>query len=114
MTTTIPFSFNTSQQYSFNVDTQLTLNLECKGNRDPIASLFFTDENNNIIPVPDQIVVYGYEMPSKLCAKELIRPYPGSNCYALCWTDTYEISYKGKVILSTETNRSWNLVCPST
>ena len=107
MTTTTPFSFSTTQQHLCKVDSNIILNLERSS--DSTAMLSFTDEEKNLIPIPEGIVVYTYEMmPSVLTTKTVLPPiHP--NYYALCWTDKYEIIYKDKLILSTETHRSWNI-----
>jgi hypothetical protein len=109
MTTTTEFSFAARQQYLCKIDTNIILNLV--RNNNSTAMVFFTDENNNLIPIPDKIIVFTYEMPSNLSMKSILSPiHP--QYYALCWTDRYEILYDERLILSTETNRSWNIVTP--
>lgn len=107
---TTPFSFSTTQHYLCNVDTQIVLNLE--RNSDSTAMLFFTDEEKNLISIPDKILVYTYEMMPNILSIKTVLPPIHPNYYALCWTDRYEIMYGDKLILSTETTRSWNIVCP--
>ena len=106
MTTCTPFSFSVNQQYVCKVDTHISLNLE--SNRDPTAKLFFTDENKIVIPIPEKMVIYNYVMSVK---NKLLPIHP--NYYTLSSTDRYEIMYKDKIILSTETTHSWNVMCPS-
>ena len=110
MTTSVPFSFSSNQVYSCKIGSQIVLKLERKS--DSVAMLLFTDDNDNILPIPKEIVVYTYT--SKMDNKSTIQTKIHPNYYALCWTDRYDILYKGVIILSTETTRSWNLVCPST
>ena len=106
MTTSTPFSFSVNQQYVCKVDTRISLNLEssCVST----AKLFFTDENKMVIPIPDKIVIYTYVTS----VKQKLQPiHP--NYYVLFSTDKYDVIYQDKLILSTETTRSWNVSCPS-
>lgn len=104
---TTPFSFSTTQQYLCKVDTNIVLNLE--SNSYSTAMLSFTDEDKNMISIPEGIVVYTYEMMPKLLTTKTVLSPIHPNYYALCWTDRYEIMYEDKLILSTETHRSWNI-----
>jgi hypothetical protein len=119
MTTTTPFSFSTTQQYLCKVDSNIILNLERNSDSTAMLSfadealLSFTDEENNRIPIPEGIVVYTYEMMPSILTTKTVLPPIHPNYYALCWTDRYEIMYGDKLILSTETTRSWNIVRPN-
>ena len=71
------------------------------------AVLYFTDEMNNRINIPDGIVVYTYEFQDtykKIIHNAIRQVYP------LCWTNNYTIEYNKKLIISLNIERKWNII----
>ena len=72
-----------------------------------VASLSFTDEYNNKVPIPKEIRVYTFDF-TKTQPKVILRPSL-NNDYALCWTDNYTVEWNGEIVLNIKNNRYWKI-----
>ena len=98
---------NTDNEYTYTYHMGSNMILHIKRNNHSVAVLYFTDEMNNKISIPDEIVVYTYDYQDKnkkIIQKHLKQDYP------LCWTDNYTIEYKKIEILNLICQRKWNII----
>jgi len=67
-----------------------------------VSILYFTDDNQKDIPIPEDTYMYTYynEKPT------IVKPY--KECFYICYTDNYELIIQGKVRHLTN-KRSWSL-----
>ena len=69
-----------------------------------VAALYFTDEHNNKINIPDNIVVYTYDYQNT--QKKVVQDYI-DNTYHLCWTDSYTIEFNKTILINIKNQRKW-------
>ena len=102
---------NADNEYIYNMGSNMILHI--KRSNHSVAVLYFTDEMNNKINIPEDIVVYKdivictydcHDTPKKSIQKTIKQDYP------LCWTDNYTIEYKKIEILSLNSQRKWNII----
>ena len=67
-----------------------------------ISVLYFTNENKNIINIPDNTRMYIYSNEKPI----IINPYMEN--YFMCYTYNYELVINGKVMYVTN-KRNWNI-----
>lgn len=99
------FDFNTyNNEYIHNVDLQTILHI--KRISHSVAMLYFTDEMNNKIDIPNDTIVYtyDYENDNKILIKPITQYFP------LCWTDDYTIIINKKILLDIKKQRKWNII----
>lgn len=72
-----------------------------------VASLTFTDECNNKVPIPDEIKVYTFDYNKKQ-SKVILEPSL-NNDYALCWTENYTVEWNGEIVVNLQNKRSWKI-----
>ena len=72
-----------------------------------VASLTFTDEYNNKVPIPNEIKVYTFDF-TKTQSKVILRPSL-NNDYALCWTDNYTVEWNDEIVVNIKNKRSWKI-----
>lgn len=72
-----------------------------------VASLTFTDEYNNKVPIPTDIKVYTFDF-TKTQPKVIVKPSL-HNDYALCWTDNYTVEWNGEIAVNIKNKRSWKI-----
>ena len=97
------FNFmQTDCEYSCNIT--LYIKLYIKRINHAIAILYFIDELNNKINIPDGIVVYTM-VYSENIQKKVINPI--DNNYILCWTDDYIVELNKKTKLNIKNQRKW-------
>lgn len=68
-----------------------------------VAMLFFTDEKDNKINIPDGVVVYTFDSNNE--TKVILEPI--GNAYPLCWTDNYVVEINEKVLINIQNQRKW-------
>jgi hypothetical protein len=92
----------TDNKYLYNISSNMLLHIKRINHN--VAILYFTDEMNNKINVPDDIVVYtnDYQNSNKIIIEKLFSFT--QDYYPLCWTD------KNKKILSLNNQRKWDIV----
>lgn len=92
-------------EYLYNISSNVVLHI--KRINYGVVILYFTDEVNNKINIPDSVIVYTYDyedINKKIIQKAIKQDYP------LCWTDNYIIEYNKIEILSLHNQRTWNIV----
>lgn len=67
--------------------------------------LYFTDEMNNKVNVPNDILVYTYDYTNN--KRVLLNPIKQD--YALCCTDNYEIELNKNILINIKNQRKWNI-----
>lgn len=102
METTFEFE-NYNSEYTYNVN--YNVNLHIKRINHSIAILYFTDEMNNKMNVPNDILVYTYDYSNN----ERVLLNPIKQEYALCWTDNYEIELNKNILINIKNQRKWNI-----
>lgn len=105
------------QHYKYTVDSQLILHI--KNVSDSLAYLYFTDENNNNIDIPNNIILYSVnENDDKIVSRSYVSskipevnrpPFDGMFYYMDC-TDYFEITYNDIIILTLNPTDSWEIV----
>ena len=102
MKTTFEFE-NSNSEYTYNVN--FNINLHIKRINNAVAILYLTDEMNNKMNVPNNILVYTYDYTNN--KRVLLNPIKQE--YALCWTDNYEIELNNNILINIKNQRKWNI-----
>jgi hypothetical protein len=103
METTFDFKLTTSKYvYNMNSSTKLII----KQVNYATAILYFTDNINNIINIPNGIVIHEYDYQNN-SKKVILKPY--NNLYALCWSDNYIVELDKNIIINIKNQRRWNI-----
>jgi hypothetical protein len=102
METTFDFE-NYNSEYTYNVNYNVILHI--KRINHAVAILYFTDEMNNKMNIPDDILVYTYDYSDN--KRVLLKPIKQE--YALCWTDNYEIELNKNILINIKNQRKWNI-----
>ena len=92
-------------EYIYSMGSNMVLHI--KRINHGVAILYFTDDMNTNINIPNGIVVYTYDYQNtnkKIIQKAIKQDYP------LCWTDNYTIEYNKIEILNLQSQRTWNIV----
>jgi hypothetical protein len=95
----------TDNEYVYNMGSNMILHI--KRINHGVAVLYFTDELNNKINIPDGIKVYTFDYQDTI--KKIIQK-PIKQDYPLCWTDNYTIEYKQIEIVSVNSQRKWKII----
>lgn len=90
-------------EYRCQIESNIILHI--KRMNHPIAMLYFTDEMDNKINIPTNIVVYKYNYNSY--QKVILKS--SHEIYALYWKDNYAIEYNDKKIIDIENRRRWTV-----
>lgn len=95
----------TDNEYVYTVGSNAILHI--KRVNHGVAVLYFTDEMNKKINIPEGIVVYAFDYQDTI--KKIIQK-PIKQDYPLCWTDNYTIEYNQIEIVSTNSERKWKII----
>ena len=98
------FDFNIGNGYMLYVNSNIILHLTCINNS--VSCLYFTDENNKKIVIPDGITVYAFDFQNN---NKVILNSIKNNNYALCYSDDYDVEFNGRHILNIKNKRTWNI-----
>ena len=94
----------TDCEYIGNITSKIKLYI--KRINHSVALLYFMDELNNKINIPDSIVVYTMDYSQNtIMQKKVINPI--DNNYILCWTDDYIVELNKKIKLNIKNQRKW-------
>ena len=98
----IEFDFKSDCEYFYDYDTNVQLYI--KRINHSVATLYFIDEMNDKINVPDGVVIYttDYQNSEK---RVIINPI--DEYYSLCWTDDYIVELNKKVLINIKNQRKW-------
>jgi len=77
------------QIITYSINSCLFINIEKV--TQSISVLYFTDENNIKINIPNGTIMYDYADNHKF----ILNPIPYTQSYALCYTDKYELRING-------------------
>jgi hypothetical protein len=89
------YSFTSSDnEYTYNISSTIILHI--KSINYAISILYFTDQMNNKINIPNDIVIYTKD--DKMCTKKILRRSIQQE-YRLCYIDDYIMEFNKKVIL---------------
>jgi hypothetical protein len=105
MKTVFPFS-KIKNEYIYSIFPNIILHI--KTITHSFTILYFTDELNNIIDVPNDILVYSYIRGNK--NKKYIEYPTEKNTYVLSSTDNYDIKYNGYNVLHIKSKISWDII----
>ncbi len=98
---------NIHSQYLSTTSKGIDIFLRMKRIESSLATLYFTDEDNNILEIPKNIVIYTYN--NYTAERVVLKPLPNVPRYVLCHTDDYEIEYYSQIILSLKPQRVWKI-----
>jgi hypothetical protein len=68
-----------------------------------VAIMYFTDENDNKINIPNGLVVTSYDELIPIIQK------PFYNDYILYWTDDYVVEFNNNIVIQIKNKRTWNI-----
>lgn len=94
---------NSNSEFTYNVNSNV--NLHIKRINHGVSILYFTDEMNNKMNIPHDILVYTYDYGDNKSV--LLNPIKQD--YALCWTDDYEIELNKNILINIKNQRKWNI-----
>ena len=77
------------QIITYSINSTLFINIEKV--TQSISVLYFTDENNTKINIPNGTIMYDYADKHKF----ILNSIPYTQSYALCYTDKYELRING-------------------
>jgi hypothetical protein len=98
------FEFNIGNGYIYYINEKIILHITCVNNS--VSCLYFTDELNKKINIPDGIIVktFNYENNEESILKNIKNIH-----YALCYSDDYVVEYNNNKILNIKNKRSWEI-----
>ena len=88
--------------YVYSINENLILNI--KRITCAVANLYFTDNLNNKIDIPNEIKIYTFDEGIRIEQKPIDKQH-----YALCWTDKYDIEFNKGRLITIENQRYWNI-----
>jgi len=95
------FDFMSDCEYFYDHDTNVHLYI--KRINHSVAVLYFIDEMNNKINIPDDVVVYTKDYQNS--KRVIINPI--DEYFHLCWTDDYTVELNNKVLINIKNQRKW-------
>jgi hypothetical protein len=98
----IQFNFTKNYEYIYKIESDIILHIERVSNS--MCNLFFTDENENIINIPDTIEVNSFNHENKIICLPIDHKF-----YFLYWNNDYEISYANIIMLYIKSQKSWDI-----
>jgi hypothetical protein len=99
------FDFKKNDFYKMKLDDSLVLCIERITNS--YSTLYFQNEKDVIIPIPNQIAVYDSVYDDK---NNIIQIKKSNGMfYTLGWTENFVIKYKDQIILTITNPRVWEL-----
>lgn len=102
MTNTFSFDYS-DEHHRYKISSNIVLHL-CRETHSH-ALLYVTDESEDVISLPDELIVWAKEFQNKN-----IIQMQHANGYVLCWTNDYTIEFNGKVVLEITNKRVWDIV----
>jgi hypothetical protein len=105
MTTNTIFNFEATVRYSYKLKENTFFHLEKI--TESIARLYFTDEHNSLIEKPTIFHLESYKYDGD-DIEYVMEKYIDNNYY-LCWSDSYSITYDQIVIMTIDSQRTWNI-----
>ena len=75
------------------------------------AILYFTDEMDDLINIPSNIIIYEYENQKKH-NKTILPKMTNTQTFLLWWNKNYIIEYNN-IIYSIKSNRTWDIISSS-
>ena len=107
METITEFNFaKTDDVYKYNVTPNIHLHI--KRQNHAVAILYFTDEFDNRIDVPNGITVYESDFQDK--NKKSPLKVQSKQMYPLSWTDDYTVVFNKNVLFEIKNQRKWNII----
>ena len=94
-----------NNKISLTINDNITLHLECI--HEKYATLYFTNALQNIIDIPDEIMVYIYDYINKNFV--VLKRLPKTKNYELSNTDNYKVIYNDKFLMNIHTKHIWEI-----
>jgi hypothetical protein len=98
---TLPFEFYPQNIVVRPLDDNTSICIKCIA--PSIAMLYFIDDALQVIPIPDNLVVYEFDENKKKILKSI------DNTYPLCFTDHYLIEYNQINFMHIKPKRVWDI-----
>lgn len=95
-----------SQEQSWDNTIRTPISLHIEQRSETISSLYFTNSQNEIVDLPQEIVVKKYKIPTEKHMVFPIRP----KSYNLFYAYNYEIYWNDTLVLLLEVQKIWNIV----
>lgn len=99
METTFNFS-NRTMEYIYSIHPKSEIFLHIKRKNNSISSLYFTNQVNEKIDIPDNFIVYQN--------KKIIQPNETED-FTLFWRKNYDIVYNGETLFNIRNERQWTI-----
>ena len=99
METTFNF-LDKNMEFMCALNRNSTIFLHIKRINKSIASLYFTNQFNNIINIPAEFIIY---------QGEKIEEPNETNDYTLYWRNNYDIVYNGETLYNIRNERTWTI-----
>ena len=101
------FYFDKDNNYTYNINTNIFVKIKCETLSNlSLAHLYFIDENNNTINIPQGFIIEAYSSGRKITDKPYETPYPH---YQLWLTENYDIIYEDNLIITIRNNSCWDI-----
>jgi hypothetical protein len=71
-----------------------------------LGILYFTDEMNHKINIPDGISIYSYNIENE---KTKVMHNIAKQEYPLCWYESYEVKWYKNILLTIKNERKWKI-----
>ena len=97
------FDFKSECEYFYDHD-NTNVHLYIKRINHSVATLYFIDEMNNKINIPDGVVIYTTDYQN---SEKRVNINPIDGYYSLCWTDDYIVELNKKVLINIKSQRKW-------
>lgn len=92
--------------YKYKINEDLFINI--RRSNDGVALLYFTNQHNHKLDIPDEIQIHALPSPNGPTL-ELV-PKADIKHYALCYTESYVVQYNYTVVLNIASQRQWKIV----
>ena len=94
---------DSQSHFIHKIDEHINIHIERYSNS--VSQLYFSDEANARIPIPPKLLIITKDHATSMrMVAEPIR-----DMYALCFTEEYDVMYKGATVLSMKPLRGWSL-----
>lgn len=99
------FTFDSQKIIQTKINDNVFMRLERIGHA--IAILYFLDEHDADIPIPDGLIVFDMTHGGVKVGKFIDKPY-----FILAWSDNYAVEMHGEKILGLTSQRAWTITGP--
>ena len=99
----IIFNCEPNNIYKSNLNEKITINIECMS--DSLSILYFRNEKNEKIDIPNEIDIYTYDFQYNRVLLESVT----DESYVLCYLYEYDIIFNGKKVINIKPQKVWQI-----